>query len=224
MNKISEALLKKITKKKAIFFDMDGTIINSEPIHAKTIIKILEELEINLPINEELLIGKTDSDVYNDFIRNNKELKKQISLEQFLSIKNSAIINIIDSFSREQIRNLLTEGVLAFINYLKAHQYRLALISASEPEIVFHMLKTIGITEHFDLIRSSIDTANSKPSPSPYLSALRFFKIARSEAITFEDSPTGTMASISAGIETIQIVAFTKTNNFNNIEVISNFF
>jgi len=228
MHQLSKTLQAIIENKQAIFFDMDGTIINSEPIHAKTIIKILNDLKIDLHdllTREDELIGKTDLDVYNELVRARPNTTQIISSIEFLAIKNRAIIDILSNTSDSQINSLLTPGVLAFIRYLRQHQIdcKLALISASEPEIVKAMLAKIGILDSFDLIASNIDTACSKPSPSPYLAALRFFRLASNKVVTFEDSPTGIAASLAAGIPTVRISAFTQHRIFEVLPTILNF-
>jgi len=184
-----------LTGAKNILFDMDGTLVNTEPLHAKALLETLIELSPSRSyIIEELLQmfhGQADDAVFN-------ALKKDltISFDDFLKIKNKHFIkSVTDS---EMITDLRITDLL---KQLKSNDYKIALVTASEKSAAYCLLRKEGLEQFFDVILTREDSSKTKPSPQPYLDAIRKLNIKKEDAFIFEDSETGIQAAIESKIK-----------------------
>lgn len=187
--------IKSITSVKSILFDMDGTLVNTEPLHARALLDTLKEVspakEFSLEELHLLFNGKADDAVY-DALQDHLT----ITFEAFLDIKNKFFLNGIAGSQRIveiEIRNLLKD--------LKKNNYKIALVTASEKSTTFSLLEKEGLKEYFDLILTREDSAMTKPSPQPYLDAISILNIKKEDAFIFEDSKTGIQSAIASQID-----------------------
>lgn len=209
-----------IKKTRAFFFDMDGTVMNTEPHHAKALQILFEQYNQHFSVEElqSKYQGLSDTEVYSM----NKEIFHKVSLEKFLEQKNSIFIELIQQLSQEELNKVITPGIFQYLKKLKEHKVIIALISASEKEIINLLLERCNLTSYFDLVRPRCYTFCSKPSPSPYLSAMRHFRLRSDEVVIFEDSLTGLTAAHSSGATTVQIKPLDGEHHFtHNIPVSS---
>lgn len=215
-----------IISKTTFLFDMDGTILNSEPLHEKAIIQTLEKLNIDQSLIEsECFIGKSDFDVYS-FI---KQLVPDlaVSANHFIHQKSELLKTIISTISQIEFDKLVTPGFFEFLNYLHSHKKQVAIVSASESEIVKHTLEKLKITQFLNFYISRNDTYFAKPNPSLYLQALRKLGSTSQETVIFEDSLPGMMAAEQTGSIVFRIKIFSDMNfpnKFSQKETIDNFY
>ncbi len=209
---------------KAVFFDLDGTIFNSEPLHAEALVKAAHECEVNLegidPLHD--FLGMPDPAVFRFLVENNRapsELKEQT----FIAAKNSHYLAHCCELSEHQWRDVTTPGVYEFVSFLKEHNILTAIVSASEPDVVAAMLGGIEIAPLFDNVVARGICFRSKPSPGPYLHALRHWHLHGDDVLVLEDSPTGKEAARLAGCHVVAVNAFTPCSN-DELAVIDNFF
>lgn len=188
---------------KAVLFDMDGTIIDTEPLHAQALQATLRQygIEQNLAELDDRYHGQCDVDVY-------ENLKEEINstCETFIMIKEQILINIIKQFDQMTFARLLTPGLHQLLLTLNERQIKTGLVSASERSIIDLILKKTGLTNSFDLTLSRIDSTEYKPSPVPYLNAMRKLNVTAAETLIFEDSPTGLRAAQDSGAFVVAIL------------------
>ncbi|WP_066069641.1 HAD family hydrolase [Neobacillus soli] len=189
---------------KAVIFDFDGTIIDTETIwfHVfKELVK--EEFEIDLPLEEfAKSIGTTD-EVFFQYIEIQTGMKidpqeiNQLANERFL--EKRGILEI-----REGVKEKLDEA--------KDLGYKIGLASSSSREWVEGFLRQFELWDYFSVIKTSEDVDKVKPDPTLYLKALEALQVEPHEALAIEDSLNGAAAAIDAGIKCIvipnQVTAF----------------
>ncbi len=174
-----------------IFFDMDGTILNSEPLHYQIIKGYCTRGEA--PTMEDIY-GIADENVF-PLISQVCELS---SKEEYITRKNEDLVELIGQSDPNIIRH---KNIQKLLNRLKQEGKKLALVTASQYEVTHPLLKQCELDSYFEIIITEREVEKSKPDPAPYLLAQSFFKANTSECLIFEDSPTGVQAAKNAGID-----------------------
>jgi HAD superfamily hydrolase (TIGR01509 family) len=187
---------------KAVVFDLDGTLVDTEPTAASTVIECFREWRIEVsPEDARYTTGRTWA----------------IALEFLFSKysipvpKDEAVEIVLDRYRREMARELRTvEGAVDCVRALAPH-YPLALVSGSHRAEILFALEKLGVLPLFKVILGAEDYPRSKPAPDGYLKGLELLGVRGSDAVCFEDSDAGIASARSAGMWT---VAITSTNHF----------
>ena len=181
---------------KAAIFDMDGLLIDSEPIWADTAREVMEK--VNFKLTHELKLQTTG-------------LSIKLFLEFCYKIQpwNTPTF---EELEREILvkaqRNILSyavamPGAIEIVKRLKAQGLRLAVASASHMELIEGVLKRLDIIEYFDLWHSGELEEFTKPHPAVYLTTAAKLGLKPEECIAFEDSFTGLRSAHAAGMLTV---------------------
>ena len=199
-----EQLEKLSSSLKTLFWDMDGTLVNTEILHAKSIFAATKKLNPNFNLTltevENLIIGSTDNKVYRQFCE--KKYLIDIDYETFLSLKDDLFIELFDSIPFETI---LSPNILKAIEHFKEKKIMLILVTSSERKIVEIILTKVDMKKYFHHIITREDTKNNKPLPEPYLLALKTSGFKSEEALILEDSDIGIQAAIASGIQYLKV-------------------
>jgi beta-phosphoglucomutase len=192
--------LKKVHPKlKAIFWDMDGTLVDTERCHAyaihKTIQKQRPDYEMSLENTFKYIIGLTDHTVYKHLIQD--EILVKMTWDEFIEIKDIEFFKYIKDI---KIENVLKPGIIDLLDDCQKNGTALALVTSSEKNIAEYILDTFHLTHYFKVILTREDTKLNKPHPAPYLAALKLTDLNIEDAIIFEDSLTGMEAAKLSGI------------------------
>ena len=195
---------KLVLAKQGFFFDLDGTLLNSEPLHALAIYQILQQCghpSKHTPADlENIYYGCSDK-----YIFEAENLKAYLSLEGFYQQKSVLMQQILQDLTEEQEMALIAPGILEFLAWAQKMGKRLAIVSASERNFIDLALKQFKMQEYFPYIVAHEDCATSKPLPGPYLTALEKTGLKAEEALAFEDSPPGLTSAKGAHIRTVEI-------------------
>lgn len=190
---------------KAVIFDMDGVLIDSEPVHAKAHVKALESINVSVPISYcYKFIGSTTAHMLNTIIKD-YEIPK--TPEELLTLYHKTLKDII-----------LTEGhtpipyVVDTIKSLHKHGIKLAIASSSSVEEIEDVVNFLGVADYFQVLVSGTTVANTKPAPDIFLKAVAELEVSISECIIIEDSFNGVTAGTSAGIP---VIGFVNENSGN---------
>lgn len=184
-------------KYRAVIFDMDGVIIDSEPLHIELETKMITEL--NIPITKNM---------YARFAGTTSLSMWKILVDEFNLDKNPKMLSI--ESDRRFIETLLTtdkvklfDGVKDVLMILKGLEIPLALASSSSKDVVNAVLKKFELEDIFNEVITGSDVQNSKPHPEIFLKASQMLNISPSYCVVVEDSPNGVKAAKLAGMNCI---------------------
>ena len=209
--------LKNLVKHKdVILFDMDGTLVNTEPLHAKAAVIVLKSMgvKVDLMATIDQFYGMTDHVVLKAVCPNLSEEDIEKCIEQ----KNLQLIKLFQNLSHDEKANFITPGLFPFLQYLKNENKKMAVVSASEDIIVFETLRCFGIDKFIELQMGRNQTALTKPHPDPFLEAMKRLDVTYNNTIIFEDSPTGIKSAFATKSEVVRVTAFAHTNSSQKIE------
>ena len=187
---------------KAVIFDMDGVLIDSEALHLYDFRVFLQKHNQNLT-NEELsefvgLDAKT-------FIGHLQEIWKPVSLLPSIEEIKEGCKYPSDSF-----QDMLVPHVRFILSHLKKNNIKIAIASSSPYNIIYKMLSINDIDSYFDVIVSGNDVQAKKPSPDIYFETLKRLELPSNDCIVIEDSLVGIQAAINSGLYVIAV----KENRF----------
>ena len=188
---------------RAILFDFDGVIVNSEPIHLEKLQMLLAEESILLTKEDyyKNYLGYDDRDCLHHVF---KDQGKSLSPEKKESLISRKTNLVLEAFRNGEV---LIPGVKAFIEKV-AVDYYLAIVSGAHRSEILSIIETCGIKKYFKVIVGADDVAHSKPDPEGYLKAMRLLNrdfvpaseiLLPSECLVIEDSPWGLRAGQQAG-------------------------
>lgn len=185
---------------KAVVFDMDGLLVDSEPIWQQVAIEAFEEVGVKLSVElcqEATGLGTTDFIAYVE-ARHPWEGKTAKQLAD----------TIIER-AHERIRNeaVPMPGAEAVVRRFHGENLALAVASASPMAIIEAVLDRLELKPFFTLWHSADLEKRSKPHPDVYLGALDRLGLLPLQALAFEDSGNGLRSAHSAGLKTVAVPA-----------------
>jgi HAD superfamily hydrolase (TIGR01509 family) len=180
---------------KTIIFDMDGVLINSEPVSRKVEKKLYDKY--NIPYNEELiesLVGKR--------IENYWE-----SIFNYYGIEPIAVNRIAKEHEKKYLalkdEVKLMDHVEKWLKQFKNEGFKVYIASSSHVKIIEKMIKKFVIEEYIDGYVGGKLVKSGKPNPDIFEKVLEMSEMKANECIVFEDSANGIEAATSAGIKCI---------------------
>ena len=197
---------------RAVLFDMDGTLVDSEPLHAQCLFETIHQVGKGQALNlswheiEAAYTGQSDPCVYQDLVEKD-QIGSNWSLEKFLAKKNNFFEKKIQTTDKQA---LFWPHMASLFNAIKQQGLKIAVVSASERYTVELVLKHINLYEELDMIVAREDCQYIKPHPGPYLMAMKNLKIETTETLIIEDSKTGVQAARASGANLMIARWFTK--------------
>lgn len=177
-----------------VIFDMDGVIVDTEPVHRYAYYKQFAEL--NIEVTEAMYTSFTGFSTRNTF----QTLKEQFQLEQEvedLIQRKRSIFN--DAFDTKEDLELL-EGVRALIEDLHQNGIQLIVASSASKVTIDRVFTRFGLHDFFTHIVSGEDFPKSKPHPAIFEHAASLSIAPKENCIVIEDSTNGVKAAKAAGI------------------------
>lgn len=179
---------------KCVLFDMDGVLVNTEPLHFDLWKKVFRERDIDLEYDKyKGCIGST-----NDFLMN-------LIYENYgLDFRDDPSLVIrFKEMKDELIRQggiPAVEGAPEIIRALHEKGYRLAVASSSPQMYIDICIKNLGVADCFELLFSAERVPNPKPAPDVFLAVARRLGAAPEDCLVVEDSRNGSLAAKAAGM------------------------
>ncbi len=185
---------------RALIFDFDGLILETEGPDYQAWQRIYQEYGLELPLATWLqVVGSGFSEeVYDPYLDLEQRLKRPINREA-IRAKHSDYEAAITS------ELLPMPGVREIIADAQKLGFKLAIASSSDRAWVVGHLERLGLAQHFDVIKTAEDVRHIKPAPDLFLAVLDALDLRSAEAIVLEDSANGVKAAKRAGIFVVAV-------------------
>lgn len=182
---------------KAVVFDMDGLLIDSETVYRDALMAASLDLGERLPLEViKRMIGHA-------WVGSAQVLKahfgeaydtdrlRELSIARFYEIAEAGVA--------------LKAGVVEILDFLQQAELPCGVVTSSRRHDVEHHLGDHGLLDRFDVILANGDYARPKPNPAPYLAAAEKLGLAPAEVLALEDSHNGVRAAAGAGMMTVMV-------------------
>lgn len=178
-----------------VIFDMDGVLVDSEPVHIKAERELLEGLGIDFDkVDIKKYVGLA-MDKFWEAMKNEYNLDK--SVEDLLAYDTE----IRSKAFREYADFKAPEGSKALVRTIKRAGLPIALASSSHTNLIDVVIDKLNYRRFFDVVISGFELKNGKPAPDIFLYSADMLGTKPAETLVIEDSANGVLAAKSAGMK-----------------------
>ena len=190
---------------KAVVFDMDGVIFDSEKLYRKH--WMISAKENGIP--EDIMQGLLDKIAGATKERNEKLMKSHFGQDfDYMRFRKLTMDRMDEDIRENGVE--LKPGVFELFDFLKCNGYLIGLATSTQRERAEGNLKRAGIFDYFDGIMYGGIVEHGKPAPDIYEHACALLGVKTDEAIGIEDSINGVKSSHAAGLYTIMVIDLIK--------------
>lgn len=196
----------------AIFFDMDGTLVDSEPLWLAAEIEVMKDLGcVWTPEDQLACLGGPRA-------KTERLMQERSGFTKPDGYFGEALDNLMEMKLSTELK--LVPGALDLVNECKSRGLKCALVTASGKRLMNVVLKhfPLGI---FDEVISGDDVSRSKPDPEPYLLAAQNLSVDITKSIVIEDSLTGVSSGLASGAQVIGIPHLVELSPHQNLRVVA---
>jgi len=185
---------------KGAVFDMDGVLIDSEPLWRRAERAAFARVGIELTDGEcrETMGLRSDEVVA---LWHRRRPWSGFSRQQVLEDLENRVAAMI------RTEGVALPGVDRTIGDLRAAGLRVALASSSSPTLIRTVLSTLGLDRAFEAVCSATEERRGKPDPAVYLTAVQRLGLRPADCVAFEDSVAGVRSATAAGLKVIAVPA-----------------
>ena len=180
--------------KSAFIFDMDGVILNTEPLYTKAEIRLFGEYGVTIPAEDwSLFRGYSEQDFFYH------------SMERYHISEDK---DVFMAKGREYVKDEFRKNLSFMPGFHDLHRrvqkhYKIGLVTASPRHNLDWLHGLIGLYDLFQHIISGDETARNKPHPDPYLAMMTRLNVKPENTVIIEDSYHGLQSALSAGCHVI---------------------
>lgn len=193
-----EILKKRINDAEVIFFDLDGTLIDTEPLYFRFWREASIKHGYELTKEEALAMRSRDKESAKEFLD-----KVSDGLLKYDEVKATRIELMSEYLKNHPI--IIKDGAVDLLEKLRSKNKKIYIVTANAYGKAKGIIDSIGFEFLIDGIISAKDVERGKPFPDVYLYASNYVKKNPKEIIVFEDSPNGLISSSEAGCFTVMI-------------------
>jgi len=187
----------KLKNYEVYLFDMDGTLVNSEPLKGKAL--ALACADYGVPVDHHIykdVMGESWQVVTNHFFTHAHISPDLVEFNRYFRAHYEQMLN-------EELE--LHIGAKAYIEQLKKAGKKCAVVSSAATWMVENILSSLQLENAFDLVITQEHVAKHKPDPEAYNLALANLNASPEQTLVFEDSTAGIRAGISSGCDVIAV-------------------
>lgn len=182
---------------KAFLFDLDGTIVDSEPLHFESEQRLLDEQGISFTLEQKnQYVGLSTEKIIQKLI---DDFGLRGEVEELVARKTDYYLKLV----REKLP--VYPQMKPLITSLYAAGVPLAIASGSSLAIIHSVLEATQLQEYFSVVTSAEEVAKGKPAPDVFLEAAHRLAVNPKDCIVVEDSIYGVQAAQAAGMKCIAI-------------------
>ena len=182
---------------RAFLFDMDGVIVDSNPLHREVWAEYNRLHGIHTTDEMQLrMYGKRNDEIVRDFFGSDLS-------DEEISAHGAAKEELYRERLRPDIRNSLVPGVRQFLE--RHRNVPAAVATNAEPANVNFVLDEAGLRQYFRVTVDGHQVRNPKPHPEIYLRAAEELGVEPQFCVVFEDSHTGVEAGVAAGMRVVGV-------------------
>lgn len=187
----------------ALLFDLDGTLVNSDPLHYQTWQESLLDygIEINEAFYKQRFSRRLNLEIVSELLPKLSSETAQLFIEQRESLYRSRATQL-----------QLLPGLSNLLTWASDRKLKLALVTNAPRKSAEFLLELLSLVDTFAQVVLAEDVTLGKPDPTPYQIALKNLRIPPAAAIAFEDSPSGIRSAVGAGILTVGIASTHEPN------------
>jgi len=179
---------------KAIIFDMDGVLVDSEPFHIEIEKRMFQKIGLDISDEEHATYMGTATDVMWRQIIEKRNLPLEV--QELTHLTNLEGIPFFNSL--EKLEPM--PGLKKLLDFLEIREIPLAVASSSDPETVKIIIEKSGLKKYFKHAISSGSVGKSKPAPDVFLFAAKLLDVSPENCMVIEDSKNGIRAAKTAGM------------------------
>lgn len=183
---------------KAVIFNMDGLLIDSEPLWHEAETETAKTVGLNLTKAECLETTGLKVDKIVDHWFNKKPWAKSSKKE----VEDVLVRNLISRVQKEGVEK---PGARKILEMMKRKNVKLALASSSLMSIIDAVMEKLGLRKYFDVVYSAEFEEHGKPHPGVYITTAKMLDVAPEFCLAFEDSFNGILSAKSARMKCICI-------------------
>lgn len=183
---------------KAILFDLDGTLANTDPIHLKIWHDLLSPhgYQVDKAFYQTHISGRLNAEIVRDLLPHMApEEEPQFSADKEARFRQVAA---------QQLQPM--PGLQPLLEW-GAQRLAMAVVTNAPRGNAEFMLQTLGLQDRFHPVIIADELPRGKPDPLPYQEALRQLHLTPEEALIFEDSTTGIRSAVASGVVTIGVAS-----------------
>ncbi|ALV22645.1 MAG: HAD family phosphatase [Carnobacterium sp.] len=189
---------------KAVIFDMDGVIVDTEPVYYERLHEFFKHNNIHPEIEElDNIVGSSSVDTWDAIQRIwGKELDKNQYEEEYNEFHENKPVDF---------KEIVDQDITVVLEWLTKEKYKIGLASSSSYDDIQEVLEQCNIKHYFHSVLSGEMFEQSKPNPEIYLKTAEALEVQPDECLVIEDSTYGIMAGKAAGM----YVLAKEDNRFN---------
>jgi HAD superfamily hydrolase (TIGR01509 family) len=196
---------------KAVFFDMDGTLIDSEPLWFENEVKLMAQFDY------EWTVADQANCIGGPIQKTGNYMAAKLGGENKPEFFIESLISMVSADFEERVQFM--PGALELLKELSARDVKLALVSASPRQMLEATFRVLQ-GKYLELLISSDDVIKSKPDPECYLKAAAHFGLGITECLILEDSKTGVAAGKASGTKVVAIPHLVEISSDEQVVVV----